>query len=242
MEIKNIKINEVNPASYNPRDELAINNVLYRKCLDKYVDTANKRTSYFISEYGDVISINSNTKKFRFLSDKRGGKGQYIRKTLGKKECYAHRLVIEHFCNPPAKPEYNQVRHLDGNPKNNHYSNLAWGNNSLNQLDRHLHNTAAVGEKNSSSKISDIQRGTIIDMYYYQGLPPSEIVKTYKSITHIGVLNIVRNKKTLKRYGFKIDPKGAQIFKNAIYKISNLDINERIKARKNILKKYLIKE
>ena len=42
-----------------------------------------------------------------------------------------HRLVAELFC---EKPEgMNQVDHIDGNKHNNHYTNLEWVNNSINQ-------------------------------------------------------------------------------------------------------------
>lgn len=44
-----------------------------------------------------------------------------------------HRIVAEAFIGP--RPEGADIRHLDGNPRNNHVSNLAYGTRSENMLD-----------------------------------------------------------------------------------------------------------
>lgn len=43
-----------------------------------------------------------------------------------KKTCFVHRLVADAFL-PPKPFDEAVIRHLDGNVRNNHYSNLAWG-------------------------------------------------------------------------------------------------------------------
>lgn len=43
---------------------------------------------------------------------------------------YVHRIVAEHFCE--KNPGANEVDHLDGDRKNNHYTNLKWVNHSEN--------------------------------------------------------------------------------------------------------------
>lgn len=50
-----------------------------------------------------------------------------------------HRLVAEAFIpNPDGLP---CVRHMDGNPKNNHVENLAWGTYRDNEMDKLRHGT-----------------------------------------------------------------------------------------------------
>lgn len=53
---------------------------------------------------------------------------------------YAHRIVctVFHGQQPSAKHE---VRHLDGNPANNHPTNLAWGTHAENMADLVRHGT-----------------------------------------------------------------------------------------------------
>jgi len=50
-----------------------------------------------------------------------------------------HRLILLTFVGPP--PEGQEVRHLDGNPKNNVVSNLQYGTRAENQLDSVRHGT-----------------------------------------------------------------------------------------------------
>jgi DNA invertase Pin-like site-specific DNA recombinase len=46
------------------------------------------------------------------------------------------------------------VAHNDGNPRNNHISNLRWATAKENLADRHIHGTAPIGEKNYKAKLS----------------------------------------------------------------------------------------
>jgi hypothetical protein len=50
-----------------------------------------------------------------------------------------HHLVLELFVGP--RPPGMECRHLDGNPQNNHRSNLAWGTSKENVADQYLHGT-----------------------------------------------------------------------------------------------------
>ena len=54
-----------------------------------------------------------------------------------KKEERVHRLVLEAFVGP--LPDGMVTRHLDGNPLNNHISNLQYGSQSENGLDTVRH-------------------------------------------------------------------------------------------------------
>lgn len=54
-----------------------------------------------------------------------------------------HRLVCEAFHGLKTSPEQ-QVRHLDGNSLNNHYTNLRWGTTTEQMDDRALHGTTVI--------------------------------------------------------------------------------------------------
>lgn len=63
-----------------------------------------------------------------------------------RKMMRVHRLVAAAFLGPSDLP---LVRHLDGNPKNNHVSNLAYGDVSQNAQDRTRHGRSRDSNQNS---------------------------------------------------------------------------------------------
>lgn len=66
--------------------------------------------------------------------------------------CYAvHRLVLDAFVGPC--PDGKQVAHGDGNPCNNHISNLRWATAKENIADRTMHGRTRFGEDNGSAKL-----------------------------------------------------------------------------------------
>jgi len=69
-----------------------------------------------------------------------------VRLTVGNKykTFLAHRLVCEAFHGKP--PAGTETRHLDGNKRNNHESNLCWGTASENAHDRKRHGTERARE------------------------------------------------------------------------------------------------
>lgn len=65
----------------------------------------------------------------------------------------AHRLVLEAFVG--SCPDGMECRHLDGNPQNNHVSNLKWGTHVVNEQDKKIHGTDNSGEKHYGSKLCE---------------------------------------------------------------------------------------
>jgi hypothetical protein len=65
---------------------------------------------------------------------------------------YVHQLVALVFLGPPDAGQ--EVRHLDGNKKNNTVPNLRYGTRSQNQLDRIAHGTHGRGERNPMAKLT----------------------------------------------------------------------------------------
>lgn len=70
----------------------------------------------------------------------------------GIKRGRIHRLVAAAFIGPC--PNGQEVRHLDGDPKNNHLSNLAYGTRRTNRADSIGHGTISRGEHRPGSKLT----------------------------------------------------------------------------------------
>jgi hypothetical protein len=64
-----------------------------------------------------------------------------------------HHIVARVFIGP--RPEGMVVRHLDGNCRNNHFSNLAYGTHKDNVHDAIRHGTQVRGNKQHLAKLSD---------------------------------------------------------------------------------------
>lgn len=94
---------------------------------------------YEVSDEGEVRSNKQATP--RILKPHRQGRGlKYLKVNLWcgsrdkRKQAKVHQLVAEAFLGPC--PEGCHVRHLDGDPSNNHVSNLAYGTQSENENDK----------------------------------------------------------------------------------------------------------
>ena len=125
---------------------------------------------YEINEYGQVRSWRKKPRTWR-SPDKQIGwadepkllKGTvtdkgYVFYILREKDgsikrCSAHRLVATTFLGPPSDPLLTDVAHNDGNPKNNHVSNLRWSTHRDNQMDMRQHGTMQDGEKSCTAKL-----------------------------------------------------------------------------------------
>lgn len=98
--------------------------------------------------------------------------------TEGKKiTAKVHRLVATIFV-PKPDPSYTQVDHIDGDPSNNHYTNLRWCTNQMNQ----------------QYKLRTTQFVPYIKYYISQGLGDQEIANMY-GLRKL-VVNRIRNGKT----------------------------------------------
>src|SRR5574338_196858 len=107
---------------------------------------------YQVSEYGDIKSLDryviSKNGRRRFFPGRlripEENKEGYLRIRLWNQsnsiKLSVHTLVALAFIN--SVPDENlEVRHLDGNNQNNHYSNLAWGTKQENAEDSIRHKT-----------------------------------------------------------------------------------------------------
>lgn len=119
---------------------------------------------YAINEHGTVLSIcgigrNPKSvpwcaaKTVKLIPDRKGYLyfNAYQRPVKGR--VYVHLAVITLFIGPRLGGLV--CRHLDGNNKNNHASNLMWGTPKENQRDRKLHGTDGCGSKNPLAKLTE---------------------------------------------------------------------------------------
>lgn len=87
---------------------------------------------YLISDYGRIISKRRNEKRkgMRFYDNKESflvcptGSNGYRKVCINRKHYNIHRLVAINFISNPNN--YPVINHKDGNPLNNHISNLEW--------------------------------------------------------------------------------------------------------------------
>jgi hypothetical protein len=107
---------------------------------------------YEVSEDGDVRHTSRKaTRPAGYVLKgcvQRDGYRIYKLTVFGFKRIYkAHRLVCEAFHGRPPN-ERMEVAHFDGNPANNHYTNLRWASRQENDRDRVAHGTDPRGERN----------------------------------------------------------------------------------------------
>lgn len=99
---------------------------------------------YFISDLGIAYGPGSLGHRgyhrlHQTTMDKYGHQGVEIRINGKRKHKYLSVLVAEAFI--PNPHNYPEVRHMDGNPYNNHVSNLSWGTHADNMQDSKNHGT-----------------------------------------------------------------------------------------------------
>ena len=91
----------------------------------------------------------------------------------GRFRHYAHTLVLTAFVGP-CPPDKTQCAHYDGDPRNNHFSNLRWATAAENTADKVRHGMNRMGNKKfSEDQVLDMRAmrsrgcsyGAIIEKY-----------------------------------------------------------------------------
>lgn len=96
---------------------------------------------------------------------------------IGGKTQRIHRLVLEHF-GGKQPTSLHECCHIDGNPDNNHISNLRWGTRQDNINDRAKHGTTAIGRKNGLNKLTESEILAIRKLRK-EGVEVSALAKKY---------------------------------------------------------------
>lgn len=127
-------------------------------------DAATELTDYpgySIDRAGQVWSEGSNwrgygTRQITPVEDMQG----YLKVRLtieGKRvNRKVHSLVASAFLPPRPSPEH-QLRHLNGDKRDNRATNLAWGTAQENANDRFAHGNNPSGSRNGSAKLNESQ-------------------------------------------------------------------------------------
>lgn len=119
----------------------------------------------------------------------------YLRLTLSKgseeTKKSVHRLVLEAFKGKPLSNQ--QCRHLDGDPRNNHVSNLCWGTAKENAADKRRHGASKgpCGERNGFAKLTEKQ--VLLIRKLKQRVSVSNLARRF-SISRVTVYRIVSRK------------------------------------------------
>lgn len=95
--------------------------------------------------------------------------GGYGKVYLGRrKNKWVHRLVLEAFVG--MRPDGMECCHNDGDPTNNHVSNLRWGTPKENNGDKVMHGTHIFGENQNGAKLTEWQVRNLRAWYAAGGL------------------------------------------------------------------------
>ena len=124
---------------------------------------------YLISDDGRVFSsLRAGNKPYRELKRRVSSAGYEQVFVYGRLRL-VHVLVLEAFIGPRPSPDHVSM-HLDGNTRNNHVSNLAWGTQS--------ENLSSIGKKLTWKKVNEIR-----ELLKEGNLSQSEIAKQFKVST-----------------------------------------------------------
>jgi hypothetical protein len=124
---------------------------------ERWRDVPGFKGQYMVSDHGRVWSrYYGRWKRPRVVPGTKHSDG-YLYLSLHKRQSriqkYYHQLVMLAFVGPC--PDGEEVRHLDGNPANNHLSNLAYGTRAMNLRDMVNHGRSLRGSRNPHAKLRD---------------------------------------------------------------------------------------
>lgn len=105
-----------------------------------------------------------------------------------KKNVGVHQLICRAFKGLPPSDKH-EVRHLDGNPRNNAPSNLAWGTHKENCADQKIHGTSNRGSRRKNAKLREVDIPAI-RRSVAEGVPQREIAEKFS--VHVSVISNIK--------------------------------------------------
>jgi hypothetical protein len=122
---------------------------------------------YLIGDDGSVWSTRQGEPRQIQPSERRGYLRVNIRTGVGRetiRKVKVHKLVLEAFAGP--RPQDQVCRHLNGNSRDNRFSNLAWGTAAENAQDSIRHGTSITlrrGDEHPRTRLKQAQVQEIIE-------------------------------------------------------------------------------
>lgn len=101
---------------------------------------------------------------------------------------WVHRLVAKAFCSQDEGK--NEVRHLDGNPRNNRAENLKWGTHAENGGDIVRHRSCLFGDTAPGTKLTNKQSVGIVQLYGLGGFTYKYLARQF-SVSPMTIRRIV---------------------------------------------------
>lgn len=120
--------------------------------MEQWLDVVGFEGLYEVSNHGQVRSVKTGQIK-KITTDKKTNRPFLnIWKKNKQSVIRIHKLVLEAFVG--KKPDGMECCHNDGNPFNNHISNLRWDTPKNNHADKVKHGTTNRGERCGTAKLT----------------------------------------------------------------------------------------
>lgn len=150
---------------------------------------------YMISSWGRMM--NASTGKILSCPEDSHGYPRctiYVNKRM--KNRFVHQLVMAHFSVNPDEHRYNQINHIDGDPHNNHITNLEWADNKINADHAYL-----LRLNTGNYKASDDEIDMIVDLLIKHKGSIITVLKSIDKKTHPSITySIISSIKYSKRF------------------------------------------
>jgi len=120
--------------------------------MEKWRDVVGFEGLYKVSNFGRIQTVKTGKIKEQTISKSDNRPYLSLWKNNKIKVCRPHKLVMEAFVS--LRPEGLECCHNDGNPQNNHWSNLRWDTPKNNHADKVKHGTTNRGEQCGTAKLT----------------------------------------------------------------------------------------
>lgn len=120
--------------------------------MEEWRDVVGFEGLYKVSNFGRIQTVKTGKIKEQTISKTDNRPYLSLWKNNKIKVCRPHKLVLEAFVS--VRPDGLECCHNDGNPQNNHWSNLRWDTPKNNHADKVRHGTTNRGERCGTAKLT----------------------------------------------------------------------------------------